>query len=115
MHAATKNRVAAAYAGTIGENIGYYGFIIARDLARSLRKHRAAGKALSRTTRNLLLEFGLSELLDSLLVRPFCMFAFPLLLKDYVIGIIAGKLAADVIFYIPTIIAYELHKKHLDD
>ena len=41
------------------------------------------------------------------------MYIFPIILGNFAVGIIAGKFAADIVFYIPVIIAYELRKKHL--
>lgn len=114
----TGNRILSAYTGTISENIGFYGFFFIREhihdfnhSRRNNRKHGAVG--FLRTMRNLLLEFGLSEFLDSLFVRPFCMYIFPVLISNYVLGILIGKIVADIIFYIPTIIAYELKKRYM--
>lgn len=116
----TNNAIAAAYAGTIGENIGFYGFIVSRDLVVSRRHHKKNNKkfgflGLVKNVRNLLVEFGPAEVLDSLIVRPFAMFIFPIILGNFPLGILVGKLAADVTFYIPTIISYELRKKHFVD
>jgi len=114
----TGNRILSAYTGTIGENTGFYGFIFIRehikdfkDSKRKKKKHGAAG--FFKTIKNLVLEFGFSEFLDSFIVRPFCMYIFPILIQNYGIGIIVGKIVADVVFYIPTIIAYELRKKYV--
>jgi hypothetical protein len=41
------------------------------------------------------------------------MYIFPIIIGQFSIGILVGKIVADIIFYIPTIIAYELRKKHL--
>ncbi|PIN85929.1 hypothetical protein COV19_07600 [Candidatus Woesearchaeota archaeon CG10_big_fil_rev_8_21_14_0_10_44_13] len=114
----TGNRVLSAYIGTIGENIGFYSFIFIRehinDFNHSKRKKRDHGlKGFLKTTRNLIFEFGVSETLDSLFFRPFCIYIFPILIGNYLTGILVGKIVADIIFYIPTIIAYELKKKHL--
>jgi hypothetical protein len=76
-------------------------------------KHGAKG--FFKTVRNLVVEFGFSEVLDSLFVRPFCMYVFPLLVGNFFVGILVAKVAADIIFYIPTITAYELRKKHMKD
>jgi hypothetical protein len=116
----TDNRLIAAYAGTIGENIGYYGFISISDLKNNKEKYHKLGKKFGiigyiKTVRDLVLEFGFSEALDSLLVRPFCMYWFPIWMPTYDIGIFTGKFIADVIFYIPTITAYELKKKYVKD
>ena len=117
--ALSKNQIISAYAGMIGENIGYYGTLIFSDALKSIRIHKKKKtkygfRTIAEDARNIILEFGFSEALDSLLVRPFCMYIFPVILNNYGIGIIIGKIVADVIFYIPTIISYELRKKHLD-
>lgn len=116
----TGNLIATAYAGTIGENTGYYGFMSAREIIRSRRHHKANNKEYTiisflKNIRNLMMEFGLSEVFDSILIRPFFMYLFPTLLGNITWGILAGKVAADIIFYAPTIIAYELRKKHLGE
>jgi hypothetical protein len=57
--------------GTWGENLGYYGTVLTRELrARRARNGRLTPAAVLRTIRNLALEFGGAELLDSLLIRP---------------------------------------------
>lgn len=60
-----------------------------------------------------MVEFGTAEYLDSFIVRPFAMYFFPKLLNNITLGLIAGKFAADGIFYIPTILSFELRKKYL--
>jgi hypothetical protein len=67
----------------------------------------------SRTVRDLLIEFGPAELVDSLLVRPLFMYLMPSLLHNFTAGILVGKLAADVIFYGLAIGAYELKQQYL--
>jgi len=114
----TNNRILAAYAGTITDNIGYYGFILIRehvnDYKQSKLKRKKHGMlGFSKTFRNLFLEFGFAEFLDFFIVRPFCLYIFPILLNNYGLGIIIGVTVANIIFYFPTIIAYELRKKHL--
>src|SRR5689334_19603958 len=57
------NAVAAAYGGALGENVGFYGTIVARELAAERRGARAAGVAFGplcalRTAGALLIEFG---------------------------------------------------------
>ena len=120
LYLTTGNRIVAAYAGAIGENIGYYGFISIRDYKNIKQKYVRENKRFSiveyfKLLRNLVIEFGFSEALDSLAVRPFCMYWFPVWLKNYTIGIFTGKLAADIVFYIPTIISYEIRKKLIKD
>ncbi len=102
-----RNSVLTALGATWGENIGYYGIIILRDL----KKQRHVFKVI----RNLILEFGPAEYLDSFLIRPFMMYFFPRILNNLTLGLIAGKFAADFIFYIPTIISYELKNKFIGE
>jgi hypothetical protein len=71
----TGNRIVAAYAGVVGENIGFYGVVVWRDLRRNKALHKKAGKefgmrGFSKTMQHLVFEFGPAEALDSLLVRP---------------------------------------------
>src|SRR5688572_1591710 len=57
---------ATAYAGAIGDGIGFYGVLFVRDLRRQPPRR---GRVVS-TVRGLAMEFGPAELLDTLLVRP---------------------------------------------
>lgn len=114
----SQSGVVAAYFGTIGENLGFYGVIIFRDVVKSIESHKNnqlkyGVLSLTKDIRNIILEFGPSEILDSLLIRPFLMFVFPQILGNMGAGIFIGKIAADIVFYIPAIISYELRKKHL--
>lgn len=107
-----RNSILTALGGTWGENIGYYGFIILRDLKRLKEKHKKITVLIFvKLIRNLFIEFGPSEYLDSFIIRPFAMYIFPLTLHNLYLGLIVGKFAADITFYIPTIISYELKNK----
>ena len=107
--------LATGYAGAIGENVGFYGTIVSRQVATDRRLAHAAGERYRLahmwvTMRELLLEFGPAEVLDSFVIRPLAM-AFGALLLGEVSGIVAGKLAADVTFYLPVILTYELRRR----
>jgi hypothetical protein len=91
----------ATLAGTWGENLAYYGTMLGRELAR--RDTRTFPTIL----RDLVLEFGPAEALDSLLLRPALMYAGILLAPNLALGVVAGKIAADICFYLPTILSYE--------
>jgi len=112
--------ILAAYAGVIGENLGFYGYIFLGDLRKKRKENAQKNKKFSWAEfkiviQNLFLEFGFSEVLDSLLVRPVCLFWFSRWVPEYGLGIITGKIAADIVFYGPTIFAYEMKKKYLKD
>lgn len=108
VHVLFHNPILTAIGGTAGDTVFYYATIVVSDL----RKHKPITfRAFVKTIRNILLEFGPSEFLDSFIVRPFSMYIFPLLLQNVGLGLLVGKIVADIIFYIPTIIAYELRVK----
>ena len=107
--------LAIGYASAIGENVGFYGTIVSRQVATDRRLAHAAGERYRLahiwvTMRELLLEFGPAEVLDSFVIRPLAM-AFGVRLLGEVSGIVAGKLAADVTFYLPVILTYELRRR----
>jgi hypothetical protein len=97
---------AAVVAGAWGETTAYYATMLARELVRTKA-------TLLVTLRELVLEFGVAEALDSLLIRPAMMYAGAQLVADVRLGVVLGKLGADVLFYIPTIAAFELRRRHL--
>ena len=114
------NGVAAAFCGAMGENVGYYGVILFRDIRSSSQKLKRKGKrygklALYKNIRNILVEFGPAEVLDSFVIRPFWMWVLPTLLNNFTLGIIVAKFAADITFYASAIMSYELRKKYLKD
>lgn len=120
VHFCTHSDLASAFAGTWGENFGYYGFILFREVRASRRQHqkksnRYGSISFFKNLRNLILDFGIAEWIDSGLLRPFFMYAFPRVLGNFALGITVGKIAADIAFYIGVIIAYELRKKHFKD
>ncbi len=93
---------ATAYAGVLGEGIAFYAVLFVRDLRR---RH-----AVLPTLRALLVEFGPAELLDTTLIRPGAMYLGPLLIGQVTAGVVAGKLAADAVFYTLAIVGYEAHR-----
>ncbi|MBS0242259.1 MAG: hypothetical protein JSS20_08780 [Proteobacteria bacterium] len=110
--ALTSNPVAIAYAGAWAENIGYYGLALGRELQTACEgtgAERRFGRVWT-ALRRLLWEFGMAEALDSFIVRPGAMFWASERLGSLGWGIIAGKLAADAVFYAIAIAFYELGK-----
>ena len=112
--ALTGSEIAAAYGGAIGENVGYYGIIVGREVVHDRRAAFAASRGYGlagawRTARNLALEFGVAEALDSGLLRPLAM-GLGVRFLGRGVGIVVGKLAADLTFYVPVICAYELRR-----
>jgi ornithine decarboxylase len=106
----------AAFAGTAGEAVGYYATIAVSDLRRH---RRAAGasrwQAVVRTSRDVAIEFGPAEIVDSLVVRPGLMFAGPIVTGSLVAGTLLGKVAADIVFYAFAISGYEVRTRIFAD
>lgn len=102
------NAVLTALAATWVESLAYYGSMIIRELRG---RPRLTPLTVLAVLRDIVLEFGLAELLDSLLIRPAALYLAISWLPQIGIAVIAGKLAADVIFYIPTIVSFELLRR----
>lgn len=113
--AADLPHAAVGYAGAIGENAGFYCTIVSRQILADRQLVIASGgrygsRALWCTMRELLLEFGPAELLDSLVVRPFAM-ALGVRVLGPTVGVVAGKLVADLTFYLPVVVTYESRRR----
>jgi hypothetical protein len=111
-------RVAVALAATWAGNVAYFGLLLLQDMRQARRQLAAQGRAYSlatfgRNVRALVVEFGVAEVLDSFLIRPALMYWLPRWLHSVPLGVLAAKLAADVTFYVPAIISYELSKHKL--
>ncbi len=109
------SHMAVALAGTWGGNIGYFGTILLRDILKTRKGLRLAGRrytpvSLLKNIRNLLIEFGLAELLDSFLIRPALMYWMPQWTGSLGWGLFAAKLLADLTFYLPAIFFYEWNR-----
>jgi hypothetical protein len=105
------NIVVGAYAGALGENLGFYGTMIWRlwRRARRAQPELAAVATLLDVSRTLVLEFGPAELLDTGIIRPLAMGLGMEALGRFW-GALAGKLVGDALFYIPVIASYELRR-----
>jgi hypothetical protein len=107
----TGRTVLAVYVGTLADLLVYYGIIILRETVREAheagkRREPYGSPQVLGTMRNLLLEFGLAEVLDSGLVRPLCL-GLGLRLIGGQAGVLLGKIAADLVFYGPVLATYE--------
>lgn len=101
----TGSPAAAAVAAAWGENLGFYGMMLGRELLQ-----RGGLRSLPTAARDLVVEFGPAEALDSLLMRPASIYAGLLLAPHPALGLLAGKLAADLSFYTPAILTHELQR-----
>jgi hypothetical protein len=105
--------VAAAYSAAWAENIGYYSVIFFRDHRTHRLENGDAGilACIRAVIRNMIIEFGTAEVIDSFLLRPSCMMLGFTLFKDHSIATVFGKLIADIGFYAIAVCGYEFRKK----
>ncbi len=116
LHHSIGNSVLTAYVITSAEYLAFYGTVFYISYKQLRKENNKSNKPTTRRDiyvllRNLILEFGYPALLDFFIVRPFFMYTMPEVLHNRVLGVIAGKIMADICFYIPTIFNYELIKR----
>lgn len=109
------NLIVVAYVGSLGEAIGFYSTVFTQGVIAITKKNNALNKVFSvsdftKMIGTVILEFGPAGILDGLVLRPFFMYIFPSILKNFTVGILVGKLAGDVTFYLLVIISYEIKK-----
>ena len=93
--------------------MGFYGVLVVKVVREQRRliapgQPRYAVRVASRTVLLLSAEFGAAELLDTFLWRPALMVSAVVLLDEPVWGLLAGKAAADVLFYLVSALGYRL-------
>ncbi|MBD3940376.1 hypothetical protein IF188_01515 [Microbacterium sp. NEAU-LLC] len=88
-----------ALAALVGEIIGFYAVLAITIYLEQSQVAATRRRAIARTAMLLVAEFGAAELLDTLLVRPAALMLGVWLIPDPVWGMLAGKIAADIIFY----------------
>ncbi len=96
-----------------GATVGFYGVLVVTVVREQRRvispdQPRYAIRVASRTVLLLSAEFGAAELLDTFLWRPVLMVSAVVLLDEPVWGLLAGKVAADVLFYVVSALGYRL-------
>lgn len=110
------NIILAAFLGTWSENITYYGTIAYKDLKLRKQNHgQITFWGFLKVFRNIIVEFGPAEYLDSFIIRPFYMILFPYLIPNYSLAVLIASVLANITYYVPTIISYELRKKVFKD
>ncbi|AFK01511.1 hypothetical protein Emtol_0357 [Emticicia oligotrophica DSM 17448] len=116
----TKSNMTMAIVGTWAGNFGYFGTILLNDIIITKRDLNSKNKKYTIQTflknlRALFVEFGIAEVFDSLIIRPVLMYYIPIWLNNVSLGVIIAKFTADITFYIPAIISYEMSKKKFRD
>lgn len=95
----TDNPALIALAALAGELVGFYVVLAFTILLEQTPIARTRRAALGRTGMLLAAEFGVAELLDTLIIRPAALLVGVWLFADPLWGVLAGKIFADVVFY----------------
>lgn len=101
-------------AGAIaGATVGFYGVLVVTVVREQRRvvdaeEPRYAARLASRTVLLLAAEFGVAELLDTVVWRPALMVTAVVLLDAPVWGLLVGKVVADVLFYVVSALGYRV-------
>ncbi len=114
------DRILAAYLGSIICSVSFYGIMLLREIRFSVAKHRESETRYTwhsflTDTHNIVVEFGISEVLDVLVVRPFFIYWGLKLIRNDLIGTLLGKTLADMVFFLPAIVMYELRKSRFPE
>jgi hypothetical protein len=88
-----------AIAALLGEIVGFYAVLAITIYSEQAHVAPDRRRAAARAFLLLIAEFGAAEVLDTLVIRPAALMLGVWLLPDPVVGLIAGKIAADVVFY----------------
>ena len=95
------DKILISYCGSAGAFIGFYSIILLNDI-----RNFPGNTGLSRIqifksiSFSLLIEFGLSEVIDVLLIRPACLYVAQLSITSFALAIIAGNIWANIIFFL---------------
>jgi hypothetical protein len=95
----TDSAAIIAIAAVLGEVVGFYAILAVTIYVEQAPLCRSRRRAMGRTGMLLVAEFGVAELLDTLLIRPALLLAGVWLLADPLWGLLAGKVVADIAFY----------------
>jgi hypothetical protein len=113
--ALTGSLVASAFAAAISESVAFYTVLLLRDMVRDAyaagaRRARYGPREIAGTWRDLFIEFGPIEVLDLAVLRPLCMGLGGWYLGPQ-LGVIAGKVVADVAFYAAPMLTVEARRR----
>ncbi|CAB4898329.1 MAG: hypothetical protein F2825_00710 [Actinobacteria bacterium] len=107
----TGSLVGTAVAATVAENLGFYAVALGR-IAAEQRRGGARGRTLVGRTLGLgVAEFGPAEVLDSLLVRPAALWVGATVVPPAALGLLAGKVVADLLFYVVAASSYRFTER----
>ena len=104
-----------AIAAIAGATVGFYGVLVFTVMREQLALLDPGGsripRALGRSLGLLAAEFGVAEITDTFFLRPALMMAGVVLIGDPVWGLLAGKLVADVLFYVISAVCFRVTER----
>jgi hypothetical protein len=110
--------VIGAVSGAIAGMVCYYSVCTVREFIynwRLVQMEDSARKVfvvLSKTARDVAVEFGIFGVIDGFITRPAIMLGCSSLTSVYAVNIVIGKILADALYYSFAIGAYELKKRY---
>ncbi len=108
------NQALVALGGVWGENLGFYTTIFLSSIIRAASTCKALNvRDAYSIVRKICVEFGVSEVVDTLVTRPLLLYAFTSMTDNVPIGLCLAKVSADVAFYSITILMYEYSKQEV--
>lgn len=115
-HFFSNKHLLIAYTGSLGEAIGFYSTVAIQNIMVVVSKNKTDSKRFGfsdfiKIVVSMLLEFGPAGVIDGLILRPLFMYLFTLYLHNFTLGILLGKIAGDITFYILVISSYEIKKR----
>lgn len=104
-----------AVSAIVGATVGFYGVLVTAVLREQLAllppaPHRVR-RAFGRSVGLLAAEFGVAELTDTFFLRPALMMIGVVALADPVWGLLAGKIVADVLFYVISGVSFRITQR----
>lgn len=104
-----------AASAIVGATVGFYGVLVTSVMREQLAVLPAAPgrtpRAFARSVGLLAAEFGVAEVADTFFLRPALMMLGVVMIGDPVWGLLAGKLVADVLFYVVSAVCYRLTER----
>lgn len=101
------------YGMTIADGVVYYGYGFIRELVRHARVCTVTNPSIValRAIRDVLAEYWIVEVVDTIVTRPACMYVGLHLTHDLLHGVVLGHVLAGIVFNILVIPCYEIRKK----
>lgn len=95
------NILITSYSGSIGAFLGFYITIYINEQKQYNKNKITSGKWINKSIlKDLLIEFGLSEVFDVFIIRPLCLVVAQLVLKDFLLSMVVGSIIANLFFFL---------------